>query len=102
MLAEREGRTLAHCLPSPHPDVLCLPQACGASNKVKSYFEDEGIPYYALELDTRADGEALRGALAEQSGSDKTPAVYIRGQLVGGYDVGKAYKTGELSHWTNG
>ena len=80
--------------------VIFSRQACSASGKVKTYFEDAGIPFYALELDARADGDALRGALSEMAGSDKTPKVYIRGQLVGGYDIGQAYKSGELIHWT--
>ena len=74
---------------------------CSQSKRVKSYFEDEGIPFYALELDQRQDGEALKLALHERTGSSKTPAVYIRGHLVGGSsDVGRAYKSGELKHWT--
>lgn len=80
--------------------VIFSKTVCSACDKVKSYFEDAGIPYYALELDTRADGTALQGALlAHNGGSDKMPAVYIRGQLIGGYDLGKAYKSGELEHW---
>ena len=80
--------------------------SCTSSNKVKTYFEDAGIPYYALELDTRADGDALIGALAEQHGGMKTltggvstPAVFIRGQPVDKASVGGAAKSGELSHW---
>ena len=79
--------------------VIFSRSACSGCQKVKEYFEDAGIPYYAMELDTRADGEALRGALAEKNGNEKVPAVYIRGQLVGGYDIGRAYKSGELAHW---
>ena len=80
--------------------VILSRMACSASQKIKGLFEDAGIPYYALELDQRADGDALRGALSDMAGSDKTPAVYIRGELVKGYDVKAAYKTGELTHWT--
>ena len=101
--------------------------ACKASQKVKTYFEDAGIPFYALELDGRADGEALRcapiffrrsvhrdfshghvslacahrGALAEKTGSEKTPAVYIRGKLVSTFDVKQASLSGELTHWSD-
>ena len=71
---------------------------CSASRRVKSYFEDEGIPYYALELDTRNDGDALKGALHEHAGSSKTPKVYIRGQLV---EYSRAMKSGELRHWAD-
>ena len=31
--------------------VIFSKSTCSASKRVKSYFEDEGIPYYALELD---------------------------------------------------
>ena len=41
------------------------------------------------------------GALAERTGSEKTPAVYIRGQLVSGLEVKRASKSGELAHWTD-
>ena len=75
---------------------------CGGCDKVKGYFEEAGIPYYALELDTRADGEAIIGELAKKDGSSKSlPAVYIRGQRVSGWEVGKAYSSGELGHWTD-
>ena len=79
--------------------VIFSRSSCSGCQKVKEYFEDAGIPYYALELDTRADGEALKGALAEKNGNEKMPAVFIRGQLIGGYDIGRAYKSGELTHW---
>ena len=69
---------------------------------MKAYFEDEGIPYFALELDERLDGEALKSALAERTGSSKTPSIFIRGQLVGGAKLIKnAFESGELRHWTN-
>ena len=74
---------------------------CWASRKVKTYFEDAGIPYYSLELDQRGDGESLKKALASKTGSGKTPAVYIRGHLISDSDVSHAYKTGELSHWAS-
>ena len=102
--AQGDAKTFAHdVLAQALADntvVIFSMTACSACDKVKAYFEDEGIPYYALELDQRADGKALQGALAaHNNGHEKMPAVYIRGQLVGGYDIGKAYKTGELGHW---
>jgi glutaredoxin len=74
---------------------------CKTSQRVKTYFEDEGIPYYALELDQRSDGDLLKTALAERTGSSKTPSIFIRGQLVGGAKLIKsAFDSGELKHWT--
>ena len=80
--------------------VIFSRQSCRASKRVKAFFEDEGIPYYALELDQREDGKALSEAVAERTGSSKTPAVYIQGQLVGQPSVISALNTGELKHWT--
>lgn len=77
---------------------------CSACQRVKAYFEDEGIPYYSLELDQRNDGDLLKKVLAAKTGrlplQAAVPAVYIRGQFVSDTDVSQAYKTGELSHWT--
>ena len=95
-------RRIAHLLSDNTVVIFSLSKGCSACRRVKSYFEDEGIPYYALELDQRSDGDALKAALAERTGSSKTPTVYIRGHLVGGTsDVSRAYKSGELSHWTD-
>lgn len=102
--AARAGalETIAHLLSDNTVVIFSLSKGCSACRRVKSYFEDEGIPYYALELDQRSDGDALKAALAERTGSSKTPTVYIRGHLVGGTsDVSRAYKSGELSHWTD-
>jgi hypothetical protein len=48
---------------------------------------------------TSAAHDGCRGALAEKTGSERTPAVYIRGQLVSGESLSRASKSGELSHW---
>ena len=94
------GETLRQVL-TDHTVVIFSKASCSASHRVKGYFEDLGIPYYALELDQRVDGEALQKALGDLAGSKRTPTVYIRGVLVGGsYDIGRAFKSGELKHWT--
>ena len=60
---------------------------CSSCSRVKSYFEDLGIPYYALELDERDDGAALQKELNLPFGQG-LPAVYIRGHHVGGSSDG--------------
>lgn len=80
--------------------VIFSRSSCWTSKRIKSYFEDAGIPYYSLELDERVDGDSLKKALAERTGSSKMPAIYIRGQLVGDGEVKTAFKSGELEHWT--
>ena len=93
--------TINHLLSDNTVVIFSVSSGCSACRRVKSYFEDEGIPYYALELDQRNDGAALKQALTERTGNSKTPTVYIRGHLVGGsQDVTRAYKSGELMHWT--
>ena len=70
-----------------------------ASRRVKTYFEDAGIPYYSMELDQRADADSLKKVLAERTGSGRTPAVYVRGQHISECNLKTASKTGELEHW---
>jgi len=50
---------------------------------------------------SRAPTLTHRDALAERTGNEKTPAVYIRGRLVSGADLKQASQSGELSHWTD-
>ena len=80
------------------------------TERVKSYFEDLGIPYYELAVDEREDGADLQKAIASHraasSGSlfgrsDDLPAVFIRGQHIqgGSHGIERAAKSGELEHW---
>lgn len=79
---------------------------CDASQKTKEFFEDLGVSYVSLELDARADGEALEKALVDHTGvkgmwplKKVIPRVFVRGQHVGGEkETAWAYKTGELEH----
>jgi glutaredoxin len=80
-----------------------------ATARVMNYFEELGIPYYALELENREDGAALQKALAVHTsgtfplGHHEYPAIFIQGQHVQGgtSKIGQAYKTGELEHWVS-
>ena len=96
------SETLSQALADNTVVIFSASSKCEKSSKVKELFEDEGIPYYALEFDNRGDGEALRLALAEKCEcKHPTPSVYIRGQLISGWDLNRASKTGELVHWTH-
>mmetsp|Transcript_32926 Transcript_32926/g.96981 ORF Transcript_32926/g.96981 Transcript_32926/m.96981 type:complete len:166 (+) Transcript_32926:52-549(+) len=65
--------------------VIFSQSQCPLSEKTKAYFEDLGVPYYALELDTRADGSAVKQALAQLTGAKSVPRVFVNGQVsVGG------------------
>ena len=78
-----------------------------ASARVRSHFEDLGIPYYELSLDEREDGADLQKALSSHTkllfppGGHEFPAIFIKGQHIdgGSYKIGQAFKTGELEHW---
>ncbi|KAL1510123.1 hypothetical protein AB1Y20_006455 [Prymnesium parvum] len=75
---------------------------CHRSERTKAYFEDLGVPYFSLELDTRADGAELKKALSELTGSRFVPSVFVNGQHVGGSaETERAYRTGELEHWVS-
>uniref|UniRef100_A0A6V3ZA13 Glutaredoxin domain-containing protein n=1 Tax=Prymnesium polylepis TaxID=72548 RepID=A0A6V3ZA13_9EUKA len=82
--------------------VIFSQSQCPLSEKTKAYFEDLGVPYYALELDTRADGSAVKQALAQLTGAKSVPRVFVNGQHVGGStETARAYSTGELEHWVS-
>ena len=55
---------------------------CPKSEKTKAYFEDLGVPYYAIELDSRADGAELKKALSHATGSKSVPRVFVNGQVL--------------------
>ena len=74
---------------------------CTSSAKAKTVLEDMGVPYLAIELDQRLDGQSLKAVLAERTGAKSLPAVFVHGQHAGGPQTRRAYETGELSHWVD-
>ena len=75
---------------------------CTSSAKAKTVLEDMGVPYLAIELDQRLDGQSLKAVLAERTGAKSLPYVFVHGQHVGGAaETRRAYETGELSHWVD-
>ena len=61
--------------------VIFSSSQCAKSEKTKAYFEDLGVPYYAIALDTRADGAELKKALSHATGSKSVPRVFVNGQV---------------------
>lgn len=93
--------TLRHSIES-NMVVIFSQSQCPRSEKTKAFFEDMGVPYYSLELDTRSDEVGLKRALSDLTGTKSVPRVFVNGQHVGGsVETERAYKTGELEHWIN-
>lgn len=61
---------------------------CPFCRKAKDLLEAEGVPYVSLELDERADGNALRAALGKRTGRTSVPNVFVQGESVGGCNDG--------------
>lgn len=49
-------------------------------------FEALSVPFHAVELDQRADGPAIQGALGGLTGASTVPRVFIGGEFIGGSD----------------
>lgn len=61
---------------------------CPFCRKAKDMLEAEGVPYVSLELDERADGNALRAALGKRTGRTSVPNVFVQGESIGGCNDG--------------
>ncbi|PGH10420.1 glutaredoxin [Blastomyces parvus] len=58
---------------------------CSFSRATKSLLNEEGIPFYALELDEIADdGAAIQAALAELTNQRTVPNIFIGQKHIGG------------------
>ena len=78
--SSRASETLRDSIKS-NAVVIFSSSQCAKSEKTKAYFEDLGVPYYAIELDTRADGAELKKALSHATGSKSVPRVFVNGQV---------------------
>ena len=54
--------------------------------KTKKALTLEEIPFTAVELDERDDGQDIQDALAEMTGQRTVPSVFVKGTHVGGND----------------
>ena len=59
---------------------------CPFCQKTKKALTLEEIPFTAVELDERDDGQDIQDALAEMTGQRTVPSVFIKGTHVGGND----------------
>ena len=60
---------------------------CGACDKLKSLFKQNGLSNYKLiEVNEHPNGDYIYSALKKFSGRYSVPNVYIKGQSIGGYD----------------
>ncbi len=85
-----------------HPVVMYVLEWCEFCWSVRKMFEDAGIPYTAIELDSVAyqngnHGGRLRAALKDICGTHTIPQVFVGGQHIGGAtETFDAYNAGTL------
>jgi glutaredoxin 3 len=68
------------------PVVVFSKTYCPFCDKLKSLFNSLHVPFTAIELDIRNDGDAIQAALAKETGLRTVPNVVIGGVSVGGCD----------------
>ncbi|MEM7778389.1 MAG: cysteine synthase A [Pseudomonadota bacterium] len=85
-----------------HPVLMYVLEWCEFCWSVRKMFEDAGIPYTAIAIDSvafQADnrGARLRSALLEICGTHTIPQVFVGGKHIGGAtETFDAYNAGEL------
>ena len=61
---------------------------CPFCRRAKDYLNENGIGYSVIELDERADGNALRAELGRRTRRTSVPSIFINGEYVGGCNDG--------------
>uniref|UniRef100_A0A7S0J4D4 Glutaredoxin domain-containing protein n=1 Tax=Calcidiscus leptoporus TaxID=127549 RepID=A0A7S0J4D4_9EUKA len=79
--------------------VIFSSSSCPVSTRVKTAFEDLGLPYHAVELDQQLHGKKLRETLYRMTGTSKTPTVFVSGRYM--KNVEAPLRSGELAHWVS-
>ena len=71
---------------------------CGYSAKAKNILSQFPLKsYHVVELDQRADGDAIQDVLGAMTGARSVPRVFIGGQCIGGGDdTDKLNREGKL------
>ncbi|CAL1297504.1 unnamed protein product [Larinioides sclopetarius] len=70
---------------------------CTYCRRVKKLLSESNVPFLAVELDKRDDGNNLQNALQEITGARTVPRVFINKECVGGAtDVEKLQKENKL------
>jgi len=71
---------------------------CPYCTQCKALFDDMNVPYTAIELDEREDGEELQATLLELTQQRTVPNVFVGGQHLGGNDdTQQAARSGKLA-----
>jgi len=71
---------------------------CPYCAQCKALFDDMNVPYTAIELDEREDGEQLQATLLELTQQRTVPNVFVGGQHLGGNDdTQQAARSGKLA-----
>lgn len=70
---------------------------CPFCEKVKELFSTQSIPFKSLELDRIGNGQEIQKALADITGQNTVPNVFVSGQHLGGCDTTfEAHTSGRL------
>ena len=80
------ARALTH--PRPHSKVVIFSKTtCPYCTKAKRAFASIGVSApHVIELDTRADCDAVQAELKKLTGASSVPRVYVGGVFLGGGD----------------
>ncbi|KAF9432057.1 thioredoxin reductase [Entomortierella beljakovae] len=85
-----------------NPVMIFSKSYCPYCLQVKELFEDNYVPYKALEIDEHDQGTEIQEALKRISKQSTVPNVYIKGNHVGGCDATiAANESGLLKQYLN-
>ena len=59
---------------------------CPFCKNAKAALEGQGIPYEAMELDKRQDGQNIQDIMLKRTGARSVPRVFMNGKFIGGGD----------------
>ena len=68
----------------------------------KTHTNNCQFTYSAIELDKETDGKAIRAVMGDTLGRTSVPAIWIKGQFIGGFNDGPSKYNGLNSLNTNG
>ncbi|XP_077564564.1 uncharacterized protein LOC144180031 [Haemaphysalis longicornis] len=71
---------------------------CPFCTKAKKVFDDLRVPYTAVELDSRSDGDSIQKVLGQMTGASTVPRVFVNKKCLGGADdLVDMMKSGKLT-----
>lgn len=87
------------------PDIeimLYTLSTCPWCRKTKKYFEERGVSYHFLDVDTlsRKERQAARDKIVELAGSLEYPVTVINGTVVQGYSPSEYAEALERAGWS--